>query len=92
MEHGNPVFPSHLPLPEQERECFSETRMCDLLQIEMVDLSLQEIKRPIQRDPLLSKGILYCLGSWPVHVPLALQAYHLKMAALCVVGRTCRWS
>ena len=58
VEHGNADVLSCLPLPEEEDEQSSETRMCNIQHIEMLPVSSQEIT---QRDPIFNKVLLYCL-------------------------------
>ena len=80
VEHGNADALFRLPLPEGGDERSSETRMCNIRQIEMLPLSSQEIMRATRRDPILSKVLSYCLRGWPVHVPKAFQSYRSNIA------------
>ena len=84
VEYGNADALSRLPLQEGGNEQSSETRMCNIRQIEMLPLSSQEIMRATRQDPILSKVLSYFLRGWPVHVSKALQSFHLKIAEFSV--------
>ena len=54
VEQGNSDDLSCLPLPEGNEQS-SETSLCNILQIEVLPLSSQEIMKATRRDPTLSK-------------------------------------
>ena len=82
--HGNADALSRLPLPDDEGEHPSETRLCNIRQIEMLLVTSKEIRVAIQRDQILSKVLSYTRKGWPNQVPKALQPYRSKLAELSV--------
>lgn len=89
--HGNADALSRLPLPEGGLERPSETRQCNIRQIELLPVTSQEIRKATQRDPILSKVRSYILKGWPDQVPKSLQPYHAKIAELSVEDNCLLW-
>ena len=90
-EHGNADALSRLPLPGGANERPSETRLCNVRQIEMLPLTAQEIKLATRRDPILSKVVSHSLRGWPNHVPKVLQPYRDRVAELSVEDGCLLW-
>ena len=89
--HGNADALSRLPLQEGNKEKPSETRMCNLRQIESLPLSSKTVSIATRRDPILSKVRSYILRGWPEQVAKSLQPYRSRIAELTVEEGCLLW-
>ena len=90
-EHANADALSRLPLPEGGGERPSETRTCNIRQIEALPVTVQEIRRATQRDPILSKVLSCHLKGWPSRIPDFLRPYYEKVAELSLEEGCLLW-
>ena len=91
-QQGNADALSRLPLPTTvEKPLQDAVAIFQLSQIERLPVQVSQIRKEMQRDPILSRVLQYILQGWPQVVEDAFNAYFIKQHELTVEQGCILW-
>ena len=88
--HGNADALSRLPLDRVPKQ-LSEAQVFNIHQIEVLPVTSKTIRTATQRDPVLSRVLMYTRKGWPNPVPKLLQPYFSRLSELSVEEGCLLW-
>ena len=91
VKHANADCLSRLPLQIEKPEDVDEVRLVNILQIESLPLSAEQIRKTTRADPVLSRVLEYTLTGWPEERSPEIAAYYQKHHEITIENRCLLW-
>ena len=90
--HGNADGLSRLPLQSEMSATFTgETAVFNIAQLEALPVTSQQVRKATNRDPILSKVLLYTKRGWPSQISEVLKPFSTRRHELTVEGECLLW-
>ena len=90
-KHANADCLSRLPLQIEKPEDVDEVRLVNILQIESLPLSAEQIRKATRADPVLSRVLEYTLTGWPEERSPEIAVYYQKRHEITIEDGCLLW-
>ena len=90
-KHAHADCLSRLPLQIEKLEDVDEVRLVNILQIESLPLSAEQIRKATSADPVLSRALEYTLTGWPEERSPEIAVYYQKRHEITIEDGCLLW-
>ena len=90
-KHANADCLSRLPLKANYSENSEKTQSVNVMQIESMPVTAEQLKHATQTDPMLSRVLEYTLKGWPEQAPPEFRAFHVRRNEITVEDGCLLW-